>query len=215
MLTKEEGRFLVKIARKAVETYITLFETIKPPEDITDNLKKKRGVFVTLEKIEIVNDMVSTSLRGCIGFPEPIYPLIEATINAAIAAATQDPRFPPVLPDELDNIIFEVSVLTVPKKLEYDDPKNLPNMIKVGRDGLIVERGFFRGLLLPQVPVIYEWDEKEFLSQACFKAGLSPNAWLKGDVIIYTFQAQIFAEESPNGEVIEKILLVEPEDEYE
>ncbi|RLE68364.1 MAG: TIGR00296 family protein, partial [Thermoprotei archaeon] len=147
-------------------------------------------------------------LRGCIGFPEPVMPLIEATIEAAIAAATEDPRFEPMLPEELRSVVFEVSVLTPPKILEYENPEELVEKVKVGRDGIIVERGLLRGLLLPQVPIEYNWGVEEYLSNACIKAGLPPDAWRTSRIKVYTFRARIFAEVYPEGDVIERILEV-------
>ena len=145
-------------------------------------------------------------LRGCIGYPEPVYPLVEATIKAAIAAATQDPRFYPVSLKELGHCIIEVSVLTKPELLKVDSPKEYPEKVEVGRHGLIVERGLARGLLLPQVPVDEGWTSEEFLSHTCMKAGLMPDCWLDEETKIYTFEGIVFAETSPKGEVVERSL---------
>ncbi len=207
-LTLEEGRFLVKLARRAVEEYLTTARVIKPPPDTPRRLYEKRGVFVTIEKIVLdpISRKASRVLRGCIGYPEPIMPLVEADIRAAIAAATQDPRFPPLSLRELKEVVFEVSVLTPPRKVEYSDPEELLDLIKVGRDGIIIESGYARGLLLPQVPVEYNWNVEEFLNHACVKAGLREDAWREGRVNVYTFQAQIFVEVTPGGEVIEREL---------
>lgn len=206
-ISKEEGEFLVKIARKAVTEYLKNFVKIDKPSDVPNSLLEKRGVFVTIEKIFRSEDgLWRRELRGCIGFPEPVYPLVEATIEAAISAATEDPRFPPMLLEELKSVVFEVSVLTKPMLVNYQSSSELVEKIKVGRDGLIIEKGMFKGLLLPQVPVEYGWNTEEYLSQACLKAGLPPNAWRYGSVKVYVFQAQIFAEIFPNGEIIERIL---------
>ncbi|MEM1759529.1 MAG: TIGR00296 family protein, partial [Thermofilaceae archaeon] len=146
--------------------------------------------------------------RGCIGFPEPVLPLVEATIEAAIAAATEDPRFEPMTPDELKSVVFEVSVLSPPQLVQYSKPEELLEKIKVGRDGVIIEKGVLRGLLLPQVPVEYEWNAEEFLENACIKAGLPPDAWRTTRIKVYTFTARIFAEVYPEGEVVERVLSV-------
>ncbi len=198
MLSLKDGEFLVKLARKAVEVYLREGKIIDPPEEVSEKLKEKRGVFVT------INTFKPKELRGCIGFPEPIYPLVEATIKAAIHSATEDPRFPPMMEEELDNVVFEVSVLTKPELIVVKDVREYPKKIKVGRDGLIVERGFLKGLLLPQVPVELGWDEEEFLSQCCLKAGLMPDAWLEKDTKIYKFQAEVFEEVEPRGRVIKR-----------
>lgn len=129
-------------------------------------------------------------------------PLAEAVIDSAINAATADPRFPPVTMDELGNMTIEVSVLTSPEPLKLENPKDAPNHIEIGNDGLIVERGAFKGLLLPQVPVEWQWDEEEFLCHCCIKAGLPPDTWLLKGTTIYKFQAIVFSEAKPEGEVV-------------
>ncbi|MEM1585854.1 MAG: TIGR00296 family protein [Candidatus Bathyarchaeia archaeon] len=206
-LSDEEGAFLVKLARRAVLENLKDGRIISPPKDVSQNLLEKRGVFVTINSV--ING--KRVLRGCIGFPYPIYSLVRAVIEAAIESATRDPRFPPMRIHELDNVVFEVSVLTEPELIEVNSPLEYPSKIKVGEDGLIVERGFYRGLLLPQVPVEWEWDEEEFLCQCCLKAGLPPDYWLLKGTKIYKFQAIIFEETSPNGPVARKALLRESE----
>jgi uncharacterized protein (TIGR00296 family) len=195
--TDEEGSFLVKLARRAVEEYLSRNIVIDPPTDTPSRLYAKSGVFVTLNKL--VEDV--KELRGCIGFPYPVYPLVEATIKAAIESAVGDPRFPPIDIDELNYIVFEVSLLTPPEEVKVDNPRLLPSMIEIGRDGLIVQRGIYSGLLLPQVPVEQGWDQEEFLSYCCLKAGLPPDAWLLRNTRIYRFRAEIFEEEYPRGPI--------------
>lgn len=195
LLNLEEGDFLVKLARRSIETHLEGGGELETPE-VDEKLQQPRGVFVTLNK----ND----KLRGCIGRPLPDQPLVEGLIDAAISSATGDPRFPKVRKEELGEIEIEVSVLTPPKTVEVEDPKEYPEKIKVGKDGLIMERGIRRGLLLPQVPIDQGWDAEEFLSNACLKAGLTPDAWLGEDVKIKKFNAQIFAEKEPTGSVEER-----------
>lgn len=202
MYSIDEGRYLVRLARRAVEEYMTTGNKLKPADVPDQRLLEKSGVFVTLEKVTTKG----RSLRGCIGYPFPHLPLVEATVDSAISAAFNDPRFPPVERQELDSIVFEVSILTPPVLIKVESPKDLPSSIKVGRDGLIVENGYYRGLLLPQVPVEYGWDEETFLAECCMKAGLPPDAWLSRKTQVYKFTAEIFAESSPNGEVIQKPL---------
>ncbi|MEM3442982.1 MAG: TIGR00296 family protein [Candidatus Bathyarchaeia archaeon] len=201
-LSLEDGKFLVTLARKAVEEYLKAKRKIKIPEDIPEKFKQNCGVFVTINSL--ANG--EKELRGCIGYPYPTNPLIEAVIDSAISSATQDPRFYPLSLKELDNVVFEVSVLTPPQMIIVEKTSEYPAKIKVGEDGLIVERGIFKGLLLPQVPVEWEWDEEEFLCQCCIKAGLPPDAWLMKDTKIYKFQAIIFEEEKPRGEIKRKSL---------
>ncbi|MDI9643989.1 MAG: TIGR00296 family protein [Candidatus Verstraetearchaeota archaeon] len=204
MYTIREGEFLVRLARSAVETYLSTGTKISPPAAPSPRLLDKSGVFVTLEKVSI--GVEGRSLRGCIGYPEPLLSLVEATVDSALGAAFNDPRFPPVEQGELGSIVFEVSILTPPIRVETSHPKELPTLIRVGRDGLIIESGFYRGLLLPQVPVEYGWDEETFLAECCMKAGLPPDAWLSRKTAVYRFTAEIFAEATPRGEVVQKPL---------
>lgn len=201
-LSLEEGRLLVELARKAVEEYLKNRKRIRPPENIPEKLMQPRGVFVTINSVE----GEEKELRGCIGLPYPTTPLAEAVIESAISSATQDPRFYPLSLEELDSVVFEVSVLTPPQLVEVENPSEYPSKIKVGVDGLIIERGFYRGLLLPQVPVEWGWGEEEFLCQCCLKAGLPPDCWLMKGTKVYKFQAIIFEEETPKGEVRRKTL---------
>jgi hypothetical protein len=145
-------------------------------------------------------------LRGCIGYPQPTFPLVEATIDSAINAATEDPRFNPLSLKELDEVVFEVSVLTPPEAIEVNKPQEYVGKIKVGEHGLIVEKGFSKGLLLPQVPVEWGWCEEEFLCQCCMKAGLPPDTWLGKGTKIYKFTAIVFEEETPKGKIERKSL---------
>ncbi|WP_456436329.1 TIGR00296 family protein [Thermovibrio ammonificans] len=197
LLSLEEGSFLVKLARTAIEKFLTEGVKITPPPQTPQRLFEERGVFVTLKRFP------SGELRGCIGYPEPIMPLVLATIDAAISAATKDPRFYPLTPQELDSVTVEVTVLTPPEQIDVP-PQQLPRVIKVGRDGLIVRCGLASGLLLPQVPVEWGWNEEEFLSQTCVKAGLPPNCWLDPRCKFYKFQGQIFTETEPYGPVVEE-----------
>ncbi|SNR75430.1 TIGR00296 family protein [Desulfurobacterium atlanticum] len=197
LLPLEYGKFLVKVARTTVEELLINGRKFPIPPDTPPELFEKRGVFVTIKTFP------ADQLRGCIGFPEPVMPLIEATIDAAISAATKDPRFPPMDPSELENVTFEVTVLTPPELLDVP-PEKLPEEIKVGRDGLIVRCGFASGLLLPQVPVEWGWNEEEFLSQTCLKAGLPPDCWKSPYCQVYRFQGQIFKEVEPYGDIVEE-----------
>jgi len=201
-LSLEEGTFLVEIARRAVEEYLKTRKRISIPENISKKLLQPCGVFVTINTIKDGEK----ELRGCIGYPYPTTPLAQAIIESAISSATQDPRFYPLSLSETDNVVLEVSVLTPPQLIEVKKPSEYPTKIKVGKDGLIVERGMFKGLLLPQVPVEWEWDEEQFLCQCCIKAGLPPDNWLLEGTKIYGFQAIIFEEEKPRGEVKRKAL---------
>ncbi|HVP26692.1 MAG TPA: TIGR00296 family protein [Candidatus Bathyarchaeia archaeon] len=201
-LTQKEGETLVRLARKAVEEYLKTRKQINVPADIPKKFLQPCGVFVTINSIK----KGEKELRGCIGYPYPTAPLAQAVIDSAINAATQDPRFEPLTLAELNNVVFEVSVLTPPEVVEAKKANEYPSKIKVGKDGLIVERGMFKGLLLPQVPVEWEWNEEEFLCQCSIKAGLPPDCWLMNGTRIYRFQAIIFEEKTPKGEIESKPL---------
>jgi uncharacterized protein (TIGR00296 family) len=195
-LTNDDCVLIINLARKAIVEYLGSRKEIEPPRDAPSYLNDKRGVFVTLHSVRGGR----RSLRGCIGFPEPVKPLLEAVIDSAISAAVRDPRFPPLTGKELADIEIEASVLTPPVLIEAG-PKELANKIKVGRDGLIAERGWSRGLLLPQVPVEEGWDTEEFLMYTCLKAGLEPDSWWDARTKFYSFQAIVFGEDGPGGPV--------------
>ena len=196
-LTQKEGEFLINLARNTVKQFLETGKAPKPPKETPKKLFEHCGVFVTINSV----GHGEKELRGCIGYPYPTSPLVEAVIDSAVNAATEDPRFEPLTPDELGKVVFEVSVLTPPEPVEVANPKEYVGKIKVGEDGLIIERGYRKGLLLPQVPIEWGWCEEEFLCQCCVKAGLPPDSWLTKDAKIYKFKAIIFDEETPNGEV--------------
>ncbi len=195
-LTAEEGGFLVGLARTSIEAALGSSEKVTL-DGVSEKLRIPCGVFVTLNKVE----GSSHSLRGCIGFPYPVKPLADAVAEVAVSAALRDPRFSPVSKAEMDSIVIEVSVLTPPELLSVERPDQYPSLIEIGRDGLIVARGQNRGLLLPQVPVEWGWDAKEFLTQCCLKARLQPDAWLLPGTEISRFRAIIFSEDEPREEV--------------
>ncbi len=184
------------LARQTVDAFVRLGDRKLLPK--TEGwLSEKRGVFVTLN----LTSGGQGRLRGCIGFPYPSKSLSEALQAAAIAAASEDPRFPPVQEGELESIVVEVSLLTAPELLEVGKRQEMPLMVRVGEDGLIVSNSFTSGLLLPQVAVEHGMGPEEFLSQACMKAGLTPDSWLDPGTNVLRFQAEVFAEKSPRGEV--------------
>ena len=198
MYSDENGTYLVKLARQTVEGYVTKKTKPEVPDDVPEALTAKSGVFVTLNSITGEH----VELRGCIGRPYPTQPLVEATIDSAVDASTNDPRFPPVTQRELDNILVELSILTPPKRINWSKPQELMDHVKIGRDGLIASRGMWRGLLLPQVPVEWGWNTKQFLEHTCNKAGLPLDAWKDTKTEFMSFQAEIFGEETPKGEIV-------------
>jgi uncharacterized protein (TIGR00296 family) len=203
-----EGERAVKLARTAVEEHLDLLASSGLTHDgnannhydnILNRAARSYGVFVTLNYID--NDK-QQRLRGCVGFPIAEKTLYLSIIDASIAAATQDPRFPPVDKKELAEIVFEVSILTPPKELKVQNPMEYLNAIKIGRDGLILAWRNRSALLLPQVPVELNWDVEEYLANLCYKAGAPPDIWLMSDSKIYSFQANIYRESDPNGNVV-------------
>ena len=177
MFTPAQQRILLALAREAITSKVSGGHLPQPAE-IDEAFCQLQGAFVTLTK--------QGSLRGCIGYPEPIYPLYQSIIHGAASAALQDPRFSPVTPAELTAIEIEISVLSVlaPTK---------PEAVVVGTHGLVVEKGRLRGLLLPQVPLEWGWDREEFLNYTCRKAGLPAEAWRTG-ASLYSFTAEVFSE---------------------
>ncbi|MDQ3909033.1 MAG: TIGR00296 family protein [Thermoproteota archaeon] len=195
MISLIQGAELVRLARVAVEKYLQESVIIKPEKHTLE----KAGVFVTLN---YVTSSKKEYLRGCIGFPLPEKPLYQGVVEAAIAAATEDPRFPPLDRQELSNIIFEVSVLTSPQQIRVS-PVEYGKEIEIGRDGLMLQWRFGSGLLLPQVPVELKWNVEEYLANICYKAGAPPDVWLDPSTKLYKFQAVVFKEVEPRGEVVQ------------
>ena len=193
-LSDSDGVVLVKTARKAVTEFLSNGNRMKLESDLEEKFSFNSGVFVTLNNPD--------GLRGCIGFPMPEKKLSHAIIEGAIAAATEDPRFPSVKTNELNDIVFEVTVLTPPVEIDVSDPTEYLEKIKVGRDGLIIKHSFSSGLLLPQVPVEYGWNVEEFLQHTCEKAGLVRDTWKNESVKIEKFEGIIFKEETPNGAIV-------------
>ena len=197
-LSKSEGESLVKTARAVVIEFLKNNIKMKLDEKFEDTFSFNSGVFVTINSPK--------GLRGCIGYPLPDKKLFNALADAAIAAATEDPRFHSVSSDELDKITFEVTVLTPPREIKVENTSDYPSKIKVGRDGLIVKTGLNSGLLLPQVPQEYGWNEEQFLEHTCEKAGLAKDCWKKNETRILKFEGIVFKEQSPNGKIVQVIL---------
>jgi len=181
-LDEAQRKDLLGIARRALDGYLVA-GTIPTEEGARGKLAAPGTAFVTLTK--------KGRLRGCIGYTEAVAPLFKVVQECAVAAATEDPRFPPVSSNELPSLRIEISVLTplVPIR---------PEEVEVGRHGLMVSQGRMRGLLLPQVPGEWGWDRETFLDQACVKAGLPPSAWRHG-ATLRAFTAEVFGEEGKSA----------------
>ena len=178
MLTGEERESLLRFARQTIAAHLS---GSAPPSPVRLAAPDRHaGAFVTL--------YVSRELRGCIGYPGSTRRLDEVVGRCAIASATEDPRFPPLTAPEMDDLTLEISVLTP------IEPVGDLSQIEVGRDGLVIEDGYRKGLLLPQVATEHHWDRDTFLSHTCLKAGLKADAWKSG-AHVYRFQAEVFSED--------------------
>lgn len=175
-LVEDERSLLLRVARESIAARTTSCEV---PDLAADPPSFDGGAFVTLR--------IADSLRGCIGETESRGSLVETVRHVAAAAASEDPRFSPVHPDELHRVVIEVSVLGPLESCAG------PEDIEVGRHGLVVEHGACRGLLLPQVAVEWGWDTYTFLAKTCIKAGLPPDAW-RSEAALFTFEADVFSE---------------------
>jgi len=177
-LKKDQKKFLLDLARNAIEHFLKTGKPLKTHIK-EKTFQEKRGAFVTLKTRQ--------KLRGCIGYPLPYKPLYETIIDAAVQAATQDYRFPSVTEEELPDTKIEISILSLP-----EDVKAISE-IEIGKHGIIVSKGYNKGLLLPQVPIEWNWDLETFLRHGCMKAGLAEDEWEKG-ARIQKFSAEVFSE---------------------
>jgi AmmeMemoRadiSam system protein A len=182
-LTPEHHATLLAIARRAVRDGVQGAAT-PGPISTDPTLQAPAGAFVTITR--------EGQLRGCIGYVEPVKPLAEAVASCAASAATADPRFPPVTPEDLPHLRIEISVLS--PLIPIDDPQG----VQVGRHGLFISHRGRHGLLLPQVATEFAWDRETFLRQACVKAGLPGDAWQHG-AEIKVFTVDHFTDDVPIG----------------
>jgi len=183
-LTEEEKQTLLQIARDSIKEEFEQ-SVVSLNRDFSEALQQKCGVFVTLT--------IDGELRGCIGYIVGDKPLYELVYEVAKKSAFEDPRFYSLTKEEVEHIVIEISVLTPPKRIKSIDE------IRVGEHGLIIRKGPFHGLLLPQVAVKYNWTVKEFLEHTCLKAGLSKTEWKDSQTIIEIFSAEVFSENEIGG----------------
>ncbi len=200
MLTDSEGETGVRFARRIAESAVLTGSYRIPDIKLPSVFEQKAGAFVT------VQTHPDRKLRGCIGIPEPIYTLRQAIVNAAVDSVLSDPRFEPVEEGEIAGLVFELSILSPPEEIAVKSRWELPLSVEIGRHGLIVERGRFRGLLLPQVAVDEKWDSEEFLRMTCWKAGMPEDSWGDPRVRVLRFVGEVFGEEEPNGAVVRRVL---------
>ncbi len=183
-LPEAERRALLELARRALTETVLHGNVVDVPSP-AGLLAQPAGVFVTLHH--------AGRLRGCLGQVEPLLPVAEAVAQMAIAVSRADPRFEPVTAGELSGLEIEISVLSPMKPIATEQ-------IEVGRHGLLVRRGAFRGLLLPQVPEQYHWSRERFLEETCVKAGLPRDAWKDSETQIEAFTAEVFSETQLHAE---------------
>ena len=201
-LDDQDGEFLVRVSRDSVKHYLLTGSYMNPPKSTPEKLYRPGAAFVTIEKIG--GPRREKELRGCIGSVTPVNPLIETVIKVAVDAAVGDPRFPPMTLDELDSVVFEVTVLGKLKPLP-GDPSQRIKEVRLGRDGLLVIYGPYQGLLLPQVPLDHNWSIIDFFMYTCIKAGLPGDCWLHPDVRFYKFPGVSWIEKEPGGEVVRRL----------
>ena len=184
-LSDKEKDALLKLARSAITSELDPSAKIERPDELSPVLVEKRGCFVTLHK--------SGNLRGCIGIIEPEKSLLAAVEENALHAAFRDPRFSPLQSDELPEIDIEISMLSVPKALDFKDAEDLKAKLKPGVHGVILAQGLRRATFLPQV-----WEQlpspDDFLGHLSLKAGLKRTGWKDEKTTIEVYQAEYFSE---------------------
>ena len=180
LLDSAQKKELLRIARVSVETAVREHRAYEPPKPSTEPLLQESGAFVTLRK--------KGELRGCVGYTSAVYPLYIVVRDVAALAALRDARFSPVRPEELQDLEYEISVLS-PMQHVLD-----PRKIQLGQHGLLIRRGLREGLLLPQVPVEQGWERSTFLEQVSLKAGLAVDSWREDDADLFTFTALVFSD---------------------
>ncbi|MEA3429666.1 MAG: TIGR00296 family protein [Nanoarchaeota archaeon] len=185
MISDEQGITLLKIAREVIDSKFKGIEFILS-DKFKEEFKKDTGCFVTL--------VLNGKLRGCIGYAEPTFPLYKALIDSAKNAAFSDPRFPAITEKEWNKIKVEVTVLSKPELIKVNNPEEYITKIEIGKHGLIIEREYKKGLLLPQVPVEWKWGVKEFLEHTCSKANLPVDIWMDKETKVYWFEGNVFSE---------------------
>jgi AmmeMemoRadiSam system protein A len=178
-LADDEKRELLRIARATLLEFLDTGR-IPPGKPHRPTLLAPAAVFVTLHRDD--------ALRGCIGLVEARTPLYRAVQEMAVAAATRDPRFPPLTEQELDDVDLEISVLSHARSVRG------PEDLTIGKDGLVVEAFGRRGLLLPQVAPEAGWDAATLLARTCVKAGLPPDTWQRPEARLTAFEAQVFSD---------------------
>jgi AmmeMemoRadiSam system protein A len=183
MFSETQKKELLALARQAIASRFNKEPVIYPDDEA---FSISRGVFVTLHK--------KRELRGCIGYIKGFKDLVPSIVEMSQSAAFQDPRFPHVKQEELAAITIEISVLS-----EMELVNEISDIV-IGRDGLFLNHPYGSGLLLPQVPVEWNWDLATFLREICYKAGLVPDSWKDEKAKLYRFSAEIFSDDEQNSD---------------
>jgi len=194
-MRRKDGELLVRIAREAFTEFFRRFEALSLPEKLPKQLRERQGVFVRVGRSPNSSWRVGTEVLCCLGYPLPSRELAVATVDSAVACAVRTRSSASVDVERVDELLFEVSIITVPQPLRVERPTDYTKDIVLGRDGIMVEHGFANALILPQVAVENGWTEFDLLGECCMKAGLMADSWLTSPQIdIYKFQAEIWRE---------------------
>ena len=178
-LSPEVRQRLLRVARESLTSALRRGQIPNPPP-ASDDPPTPRNAFVTLTR--------SGHLRGCTGTLGAERPLTATIAELAVSSAVRDPRFPPMQPEELNDTAIEISVLSEPIESRPED-------VEIGRHGVIVERGYRRALLLPQVAIEHRLSREQLLDAVCEKAGLPPHSWREQGTRVLTFTAEVFGED--------------------
>ena len=171
---------LLRVARQSLENFLKNGNLIQFPTEIPE-LLEKRAVFVTLRNRD------HGDLRGCLGQSKPRYPLIEAVAKTVISSAVDDTRFPSLTLDELPDLLIEINVLSPLAPSKHED-------VKIGKHGLMINKGSKGALFLPEVAISNDWDLHTFLEELCRKADLPEGIWHDREAELYVFESEAWGE---------------------
>jgi len=201
MLTTEEATFLLKLARRIATEGIS-DETREEEKVALPKLREKRGAFVCLREFDKSSKKVGRRIISS-GYPLPVFPIVEGVKNASLNISIHILRSSSQeIPEFLEDAVLELAILTEPTKIIAEEPIRYPKEIEIGRDGLMVQRNFYTGVILPHVAIEKKWNAIEFLSECCMEAKLPADAWLEKETSVYKFQTHVYVESEPNGDVV-------------
>ncbi len=197
----EDGERLIKAARYSIELFLKSprFES-RIIENHIKQYAEHRGVYILLYHYPTI------TMRGSSGFSRPVSQLNKLVVEAAIAAATEDPKHVPVSEPELDECVIELYILSDPERVEKRDNRKITKLIKAGKDGVMIQYGFKSGVILPTIAARNGWKQEEMLDNACIEAGLPKDSWKRKEIELHRFTAKVFRESRPHG-MVEEIVL--------